>query len=51
VGFFYGQLFLRQPQLRQLFPPAMDEQRDRLFRALGQIVESLSTPDEMATYL
>ena len=51
VGFFYGQLFLRQPQLRQLFPPAMDEQRDRLFRALGRIVESLSTPDEMAAYL
>jgi len=51
VGFFYGQLFLRRPQLRQLFPPAMDEQRDRLFRALGRIVESLSTPDEMAAYL
>jgi NAD(P)H-flavin reductase/hemoglobin-like flavoprotein len=51
VGFFYGQLFLRQPHLRQLFPPAMDEQRDRLFRALCRIVESLSTPDEMAAYL
>jgi NAD(P)H-flavin reductase len=51
VGFFYGQLFLRQPQLRQLFPPAMNEQRDRLFRALGRIVESLATPDEMAAYL
>ena len=51
VGFFYGQLFVRQPQLRQLFPPAMDEQRDRLFHALGRIVESLSTPEEMAAYL
>jgi NAD(P)H-flavin reductase/hemoglobin-like flavoprotein len=51
VGFFYGQLFLRQPQLRQLFPPAMDEQRDRLFCALGRIVESLSTPEDMAAYL
>jgi len=51
VGFFYGQLFVRQPHLRELFPPAMDEQRDRLFRALGRIVESLSTPDEMAAYL
>jgi NAD(P)H-flavin reductase len=51
VGFFYGQLFLRQPHLRELFPPAMNEQRDRLFRALGRIVESLSTPDEMAAYL
>ena len=51
VGFFYGQLFLRQPHLRQLFPPAMNEQRDRLFSALGRIVESLSTPDEMVAYL
>jgi NAD(P)H-flavin reductase/hemoglobin-like flavoprotein len=51
VGFFYGQLFLRQPQLRQLFPPAMDKQRDRLFQALGRIVESLSAPEEMAAYL
>src|ERR1700722_650287 len=51
VGFFYGQMFVRQPQLRQLFPAAMDEQRDRLFCALGRIVESLSAPDDMATYL
>jgi NAD(P)H-flavin reductase/hemoglobin-like flavoprotein len=51
VGFFYGQLFVRQPHLRLLFPPAMDEQRDRLFHALGRIVESLTTPEEMAAYL
>jgi NAD(P)H-flavin reductase len=51
VGFFYGQLFLRRPHLRQLFPPAMDEQRDRLFCALGRIVESLFTPEDMAAYL
>jgi len=50
VGYFYAQLFLRDPRLRQLFPPAMDEQRDRLLRALGRIVESLSTPEEMAAY-
>ena len=51
VGYFYAWLFLRRPELRLLFPPAMDEQRDRLFRALVRIVESLSTPDEMASYL
>jgi NAD(P)H-flavin reductase/hemoglobin-like flavoprotein len=51
VGFFYGQMFVRQPQLRQMFPAAMDEQRDRLFCALGRIVESLSAPEDMATYL
>ena len=51
VGYFYAWLFLRRPGLRELFPPAMDEQRDRLFRALGRIVESLSRPEEMARYL
>ncbi len=51
VAYFYAWLFLRRPELRELFPPAMDEQRDRLFRSLGRIVESLSTPDEMARYL
>ncbi len=51
VAYFYAWLFLKQPQLRELFPPAMDEQRDRLFASLGRIVESLSTPDEMASYL
>jgi NAD(P)H-flavin reductase/hemoglobin-like flavoprotein len=51
VGFFYGQMFVRQPQLRQLFPAAMDKQRDRLFCALGRIVESLSAPEDMAAYL
>jgi NAD(P)H-flavin reductase/hemoglobin-like flavoprotein len=51
AGFFYGQLFLRQPHLRRLFPPAMDEQRDRLLRALGRIVETQSSPEELAAYL
>jgi NAD(P)H-flavin reductase/hemoglobin-like flavoprotein len=51
VGYFYGQMFVRQPQLRLLFPAAMDEQRDRLFCALGRIVESLSAPEDMAAYL
>ncbi len=51
AGFFYAWLFLRRPELRALFPPAMDEQRDRLFRALSRIVDSLSTPDQMAVYL
>ena len=29
----------------------MDEQRDRLFRALARVVENLSSPEELATYL
>lgn len=51
VGYFYAQLFVRSPGLRNLFPPAMDEQRDRLFRALIRIVESLTSPEDLAAYL
>lgn len=51
AGYFYSSLFVRHPRLRDLFPPAMDEQRDRLLRALSRIVESMSTPEEMASYL
>ncbi len=50
-GYFYGQLFARDPKLRELFPPAMNDQRDRLVKALVRIVESLTTPEEMAAYL
>nr|WP_190159654.1 globin domain-containing protein [Streptomyces litmocidini] len=34
TSYFYAQLFLRHPDLRALFPAAMDVQRDRLFKAL-----------------
>lgn len=50
-AYFYAWLFLRRPAARELFPPAMDEQRDRLFRALARIVHSLDRPEEMASYL
>ena len=51
AAYFYGWLFAGHPELRALFPLAMNEQRDRLFRALGRIVRSLSTPEELAAYL
>jgi NAD(P)H-flavin reductase/hemoglobin-like flavoprotein len=51
AAYFYAWMFLRRPELRDLFPPAMDEQRDRLFRSLARIVESLGTAEEMASYL
>jgi NAD(P)H-flavin reductase/hemoglobin-like flavoprotein len=51
AAYFYGWLFAGHPELRGLFPTAMNEQRDRLFRALGRIVRSLSTPEELAAYL
>ncbi len=51
IAYFYARLFVASPELRELFPVAMDEQRDRLFRALTRIVESLSSPEELASYL
>ena len=39
VGYFYAAMFVEAPQLRSLFPAAMDTQRDRLFRALTGAVQ------------
>ena len=43
--YFYSYLFLRYPQTRDMFPPAMTKQRDRLVGALVRITTPLS-PDE-----
>ncbi|WP_245623171.1 globin domain-containing protein [Spirillospora albida] len=51
IAFFYGSLFAANPRLRALFPPAMDAQRDRLFRALTRIVWSQDSPRELNGYL
>ncbi|SDG72849.1 NAD(P)H-flavin reductase [Sinosporangium album] len=51
AAYFYGRLFAENPQLRGMFPPAMDTQRDRLFGALTRIVWSLDSPDGLASYL
>jgi NAD(P)H-flavin reductase/hemoglobin-like flavoprotein len=51
AGYFYGWLFAGHPGLRTLFPVAMTEQRDRLFRSFRRIVGSLSSPEELAAYL
>ncbi|MEV6982091.1 globin domain-containing protein [Sphaerisporangium sp. NPDC051017] len=51
VAYFYGRLFAESPQLRGLFPPAMDVQRDRLFGALTRVVWSLDSPDSLRNYL
>ncbi|MEU5833869.1 globin domain-containing protein [Streptomyces diacarni] len=34
TAYFYALLFVQYPHLREMFPAAMDGQRDRLFRAL-----------------
>ncbi|MGV9770994.1 globin domain-containing protein [Streptosporangium sp. NPDC003464] len=48
---FYGRLFANYPHIRELFPPAMDLQRDRLFHALAQVVLNLEDGDGVGDYL
>ncbi|MEU2510353.1 globin domain-containing protein [Streptomyces sp. NPDC007863] len=48
---FYALLFLRHPDLRALFPAAMDAQRDRLFRALLTAATHAEDTETLATYL
>ena len=39
AAYFYARLFMEAPELRELFPPAMDLQRDRLFAALVRLIQ------------
>ncbi|MCD0482264.1 FAD-binding oxidoreductase [Streptacidiphilus sp. ASG 303] len=48
---FYALLFLHRPELRSLFPAAMDVQRDRLFRALLTAARCAGDPAALARYL
>jgi len=50
-AYFYARLFAENPLLRALFPPAMDQQRDKLFQALTKIVWSLDSPDTLSAFL
>jgi NAD(P)H-flavin reductase/hemoglobin-like flavoprotein len=40
-SYFYAHLFITNPELRELFPVAMNAQRDRLVSALGRVVSSV----------
>jgi NAD(P)H-flavin reductase/hemoglobin-like flavoprotein len=51
AAFFYARLFLESPELRELFPPAMDLQRDRLFEALVRIARGAARRDELEGFL
>jgi NAD(P)H-flavin reductase/hemoglobin-like flavoprotein len=51
VGYFYASLFLENPQLRSMFPAAMDVQRERLFRALTSAVGHLAEPEKFVPML
>jgi NAD(P)H-flavin reductase/hemoglobin-like flavoprotein len=49
--FFYSDLFLRHPELRDMFPVSMSVQRDRLLQALGRIVADVASVDDLVPYL
>lgn len=44
VKFFYATLFRDNPGVRTMFPADLEEQRDRLFAALGYVVTHLDDP-------
>ncbi|MFF2351998.1 globin domain-containing protein [Kitasatospora sp. NPDC058115] len=48
---FYALLFLGHPEIRALFPAAMDVQRDRLFRALLMAARGAGEPQDLRAYL
>jgi NAD(P)H-flavin reductase len=51
TAYFYGRLFASNPEMRALFPLAMDRQRDRFSRALARLVWSLDCPEQLDAYL
>ncbi|RJO76750.1 flavoprotein [Nocardia panacis] len=48
---FYAILFTAHPHLRELFPAAMDIQRDRLVKAIAYALDRLEEPDELLPFL
>ncbi|MGV9337197.1 globin domain-containing protein [Streptomyces sp. NPDC003688] len=51
TSYFYALLFVRHPELRSLFPPAMDTQRDRLLRALLTAAEHIDNTPVLVDYV
>lgn len=51
TSYFYASLFVRHPELRALFPPAMDAQRDRLLKALLTAAEHIEDAPVLIDYL
>ncbi|WP_106400423.1 globin domain-containing protein [Actinocorallia populi] len=45
AAYFYGRLFAARPGIRAFFPPAMDAQRERLFRTITEIIDDLDEPE------
>ncbi|WP_306332356.1 globin domain-containing protein [Streptomyces sp. KL118A] len=51
TSYFYALLFTRHPELRALFPVAMDTQRDRILKALLTAAEHIDHTDVLVSYL
>ncbi len=51
TSYFYALLFTRHPDLRPLFPVAMDTQRDRLLKALLTAAEHIDHTEVLTSYL
>jgi NAD(P)H-flavin reductase/hemoglobin-like flavoprotein len=49
--FFYSDLFIKHPEVREMFPISMKAQRDHLVVALGQIISQVDRADELAAFL
>jgi NAD(P)H-flavin reductase/hemoglobin-like flavoprotein len=49
--YFYSDLFLRHPEVRDLFPVSMAVTRDRLVHALARIVSQVDDLDSLRGYL
>lgn len=49
--YFYAHLFVTHPELRDMFPIAMDAQRDRLVGALGRIVSNVDELGDVVPYV
>ena len=51
AGHFYALMFLEDPALRDMFPPMMDSQRDRLMGAIVRVVNQVHDPASLTEYL
>ncbi len=49
--FFYSDLFLRNPGVRDMFPIGMNNQRDRLLAALGRIVSQVDNLPDLVPFV
>jgi NAD(P)H-flavin reductase/hemoglobin-like flavoprotein len=51
MEYFYARLFVQHPEIRALFPLAMDELREQVFQALARLIWSLDSAEACTAYL